>query len=197
MRWQRHRLERLARLVFQRALPTRPPRSPRPTRPPPAQPSPSATTTAPGITTPRAAAGGASAQAQTCNGPVNGGQTTISGLDPDTQYTITVYGECGGAAIASGDLFTAQNATQASLSVTSFDGTGATFTLEGWNQAWRLAQISVNSNSCIEVPAGTKSATVTGLTPGREYTYRAYDDTGNTCTAIIAGASVHLHRAPN
>ena len=34
-----------------------------------------------------AAAGGASAQAQTCTGPVNGGQTTISGLDPNTQYT--------------------------------------------------------------------------------------------------------------
>ena len=56
-------------------------------------------------------AGGAGASAASagsnCNGPVNGGQATITGLDPNTAYTIAVYGGngCGGGAIAAGAQF--------------------------------------------------------------------------------------------
>ncbi len=47
---------------------------------------------------------GASGQTTTCNGPVNGTETTVTGLDPNTNYTINVYGNgfCGGATIAQG-----------------------------------------------------------------------------------------------
>ena len=293
--------------------------------------------------------GGASAQSVNCNGPVNGGQTTVNGLNSNTQYTITAYGNnCGGAAIASGNLFTAQstslthsnvggstatltisghsgnwwytsgkapylgcksagsassvsianlssgathsfsayndqycqsnkladttftttgsplqlvelNASDATIGpiagwtaswyykstvtgrsgtpnlsactgpvtgskkveplrnhrvvvllmyadsscsdergsiavatpnptlvVTSFDGTSATITIERWNRAWRLKQPSAGLGSCVSVAEGTKSATVTGLTPGQQYSYRAYLSTA-PCNDYIFG----------
>ena len=56
-----------------------------------------------GATAEVAGASGASGQSG-CNGPVNGGSTTVGGLDPDTKYTLGAYGnaQCGGAQIASG-----------------------------------------------------------------------------------------------
>ena len=81
------------------------------------------------------ASGGASAQSVTCNGPVNGGETTISGLDPNTQYTITAYAECAAAAIASGNLFTAAQDPGITLSPTALtmieqDGTTYSYTVK-------------------------------------------------------------------
>ena len=64
--------------------------------------------------------GGASAQSVNCNGPVNGGETTINGLDPDTKYTITAYGNnCGGAGIASATAQTQSNLPPGSVSVSN------------------------------------------------------------------------------
>ena len=65
--------------------------------------------------------GGASAQSVTCNGPVNGSETTITGLESDTGYTITAYGngQCGGAEIASATAQTQANLSQDQVSVSN------------------------------------------------------------------------------
>ena len=65
--------------------------------------------------------GGASAQSVTCNGPVNGSETTITGLESDTGYTITAYGngQCGGAEIASATAQTQANLAQGNVAVSN------------------------------------------------------------------------------
>ena len=119
-------------------------------------------------------AGIASAQSVTCTGPVNGSEATITGLDPDSGYTITAYGngQCGGASIASA---TAQ--TQGPISLTPGNETtdGATLTISGSGYtggAWWYAQTAPNDGLC--TPASGASAAITGLLPGRAYTYAAY-----------------------
>ena len=66
-------------------------------------------------------AGIASAQSVTCNGPVNGSEATITGLDSDTGYTITAYGngQCGGAEIASATAQTQANLSPGQVSVSN------------------------------------------------------------------------------
>ncbi len=66
-------------------------------------------------------AGIASAQSVTCTGPVNGSEATVTGLDSDTGYTITAYGngQCGGAEIASATAQTQANLSPGNVSVSN------------------------------------------------------------------------------
>ena len=116
----------------------------------------------------------ASAQSVTCNGPVNGSEATVTGLDPDTSYTITAYGngQCGGASIASA---TAQTQGPISLTPSAETTDGATLTISGSGYtggSWWYEQTSPSGSLC--APASGATATITGLLPGRAYTYAAY-----------------------
>ena len=66
-------------------------------------------------------AGGASGQSVTCNGPVNGSETTVTGLDPDSGYTITAHdnNNCWGGGIASATAQTQGNLPPGSVSVSN------------------------------------------------------------------------------
>ena len=72
-----------------------------------------------------------------CVGPIGGSQTEITGLDPNTNYTITAYtGECGGAEIASGAFGTAQAASTVTLTATNITSTSFTLNISGHTTAW-------------------------------------------------------------
>ena len=119
--------------------------------------------------------GGASAQSSqsnqsNCIGPIQGSETTIQGLDPNSNYTINAYvGNCEGGAIASSG---AQTLSSISLAASAPTTGGATLTITGHNGNWWVGQTSPSLISCL--PASGATVTITGQLPGRNYTYAAY-----------------------
>ena len=130
-----------------------------------------------------ASGGGASGASQTCSGPVNGQQTTVTGLAPDTSYTITAYANgCGGEAIAAGGVVTqSRTLTPSSPGLTSVTLTRAGFT---GNWYYNFPELS---NACFG-PVSGDSVTYDGLASGTDYTVTAYS--GQNCNfGTQAGAS--------
>ncbi len=114
-------------------------------------------------------AGAMSLQQVTCHGPVNGGQATIGGLDPNTEYTVTAYVDCGGAAIASSELVTAQNAA---LTHSNVGLSTATITRSGFSGAWWFKGSAPYSN-CTAAGSGD-TAQLSNLSSGASQTFTAY-----------------------
>ena len=70
----------------------------------------------------------------TCAGPVPGSQTTITGLEPNSQYTVSAYanaGGCDGGAAAQGQFTTAQGSPPAAPSSVTLTRTGEGFRGKG------------------------------------------------------------------
>ena len=103
-----------------------------------------------------------------CQGPVNGGETTVNGLDPNTEYTVTAYVECGGAAIASSELVTAQNT---SLAHSNVGLSTATLTRSGFSGAWWFKGSA--PYGCTSAGSGD-SVSLVNLSSGASHTFTAY-----------------------
>ena len=70
---------------------------------------------------------------------------------------------------------------QPSLTANNITTSGATLSLANHTNAWHYDRIAPTPGTCsAEVPAGTSTATLTGLNPGTTYFYRAY--TSSTCS---------------
>ena len=103
-------------------------------------------------------ASGASASGQSgCVGPINGAETTVTGLDPNSSYTINAYAQCGGAAIASASASTlppAPGAVAKPAAAAKFQGAELTWTapttgtVTGYEVQWRPCQVTF-STTCI------------------------------------------------
>ncbi len=120
---------------------------------------------------------------------------TISGLKADATASIEVFRHraCESAELygETADLHgaIAIRTPKASMAV-NIHSTSPTITISKWiNQKWYYRQESPVEGSCSsEVPAGTYDAQLTGLTPGTEYRYDAYED--SSCTDSISDATV-------
>ena len=70
----------------------------------------------------------------TCVGPVSGSQTTITGLEPNSQYTVSAYAKadgCDGGAAAQGQFTTAQGSPPAAPGSVTLTRTGEGFRGKG------------------------------------------------------------------
>ena len=113
---------------------------------------------------------------------------TITGLTNGTQYTLRVKatngtGDGAWSADATGTPATAVTLTLAASAVKE---TTATLTISGHTAAWWYQGNQTNA-SCAAVAANTTTASLTGLTGGTDYTYKAYSN--NTCTTELTTAT--------
>ena len=117
--------------------------------------------------------GGSSAQSASCQGPVNGNQTTVGGLNPNETYTITAYGDdCAGAAIASGELVTGQQSY--SLTHSQVGVSAATLTRSGYTGTWYVKSNRAPYMDCTNA-GSSDSFSLANLSSGASHTFTAYN----------------------
>ena len=134
--------------------------------------------------------GGASAASNngggTCTGPVQGSQTTITSLDPNTSYTINAYGNgCTGQAMAQGQFNTAQATTLTAQHITATSAVLVFFISP--EQIWYYDADSGPHTNCSAGINPHVNASITGLDTETTYTYRAYTDSG--CAKEVANVT--------
>ena len=126
-----------------------------------------------------------------CAGPVQGSQTTITGLDPNSSYTINAYADaCGGAAMASEEFATIQSST---LTLERLYGTSAVLGFASQASHWRYQADTGPHTTCSGSLTIVKDAHLGGLTPLTQYTYRAYTDAN--CSNEVASITFTTRRA--
>ena len=124
----------------------------------------------------------------TCKGPVNGATKDLTGLTPGTTYAYTAYSDNTCATAITPD---ASITPVASLSASNVTSTGGTLTISGHAGDWyyKYTVPTTPAGTCSSVvAAGTDSATLSTLTPGTDYTFKAYSD--SNCATELATATL-------
>ena len=120
----------------------------------------------------------------TCSSEIASGTTTASltSLDPGTTYTFTAYSDnnCTVAIVTAADFTTLSN-----LAASSITATTATLTVANHTGNWYYKQTSPIAGTCTLVSNST-TASLTTLTAGTSYTYKAYSD--SSCNTQITAA---------
>ena len=117
-----------------------------------------------------------------CTGPAE--SASLTGLRAGATIVLLMYDDstCGNLVGA-----IALETPRAGLAV-SFDSTTANLTIERWKSNWQVRQESPSVGNCITGITGTTKA-VTGLTPGQQYTFKAYRDTA-PCSDGLLGVTI-------
>ena len=121
--------------------------------------------------------------AGTCSGAVTTASATVGSLTPGTAYTFKAYSDSGCATeIATAASFT----TPASLTASAITTTTATLTLAHATHTanWSLRETAPSTGTCADKTSATHS--LSSLTAGAEYTYKAYSGSGCTTANEIA-----------
>ncbi len=121
-----------------------------------------------------------------CQGPVSAASDALTGLTEHQQYTYTAYDAAGCNAADALDSITFEPSGDV-LEVENVTATTATLKLSNHTGNWWFREASPATGTCT---AGESDFTnsLTGLIPGTEYTYKAYDVDG--CGATHESASV-------
>ena len=117
---------------------------------------------------------------------------TVTGLTDGTSYTIRVRAVNVTGHGAASDASDAATPTDTTLTASAITQTTATLTLTNWTSAWWYKG-DQDGATCTEVAANTATASLSGLTGGTTYTYKAYSD---SCSTLIATAAAFTTLAP-
>ena len=122
-----------------------------------------------------------SSQCYNSRAPAHSTFQSLSTLYIDTSHTVTAHSGHGCASanqLDSETVTTRASDWQApALSVASVTSTGASLSIANHSGDWWYARKS-DSTTCTKVDAGTSSATLSGLTPNKFYSYRAFRRVG-------------------
>ena len=122
----------------------------------------------------------------TCSSEVAASTTTadLTGLAASMSYAYTAYSDSSCTVVLDSAAFTTM---PPSLTASAFTHDSAMLTLAGHTSAWHYKHSQPPGGTCQpQVPTGTSSVNLTGLTPGTAYTYTAYSDSG--CSAAVTQA---------
>ena len=121
----------------------------------------------------------------TCQGPVAANTSTkaLTGLTPGTTYAYKAYSATGCA--TANELAAAASFTAIGLSASNVTTTTATLTLDGAPSTWYLKRTSPADPACTTKTTNTHSLST--LTAGTWYTYKAYSD--SACSTVLAYAA--------
>ena len=102
---------------------------------------------------------------------------SLSSLEAGTEYTANAYSDAACSALLAGATFTTPE-----LSAEDRTATAATLRLSDWAGTWRHKRTAPTEGTCsAEIAAGTETASLSSLTAGRTYAYKAYSDA--TCAS--------------
>ena len=128
-----------------------------------------------------------------CSSAVSGTSKVLTGLSQATSYVYTAYSDSACAtSLVAADAFT--------LPAASLDGSASsyqagTLTISGWSPGsgkdgnWHYKRSAPTSGSCSAAQTAA-SASLSGLTPNTDYTYKAYSDSGCTTAKLLATGGV-------
>ena len=130
----------------------------------------------------------------TCQGPVSGASTTLSGLTANTSYTYSAYSDSGcSTSLASATVATLD---PAALTVSNIQGVSAKLTVSGHAGSWYYKATTGPHTAC-QGPVSVTSTTLSGLTGNTTYTYSAYSDSACSTLVATAAAFTTLHSVSN
>ena len=116
----------------------------------------------------------------------SGTQTTITNLTNNTEYAVrvTAYNGTGDGAPSDEAKSTPKAVT---LAASALEDTTATLTIAYHPDAWYYKRNAPSANTCQgPVAKGTKTASLTNLTPAASHVYKAYSDSGCTAGKLLA-----------
>ena len=103
----------------------------------------------------------------------------IKSLVPGTVYTANAY---AGRGCKTSPIASVSFTTLAPIAASDVTHDSATLTLSSWSNAWRHKRTSPDGGTCSsEIPAGTDTASLDGLSGNTSYSYKAYVD--SDCSA--------------
>ena len=105
---------------------------------------------------------------------ITGTTHSLASLTMGATYTFKAYSDSS----CTTEIATATFTTPSTLTATAITGTGATLNAPGHTGAWSYEGTHTASTTCVNVAAGTTSATLGSLTAETLYAYAAYSGSG-------------------
>ena len=115
---------------------------------------------------------------------------TVTGLTNSTDYQFKVRAVNASGSSEESEASTAVAPQDESLTVTNISETSATLNLHNYSGDWyyKYTKPTTPAGTCSSVvPAGTSTADLSSLSPGTEYTFKAYSD--SSCSTVVATAT--------